>query len=540
MERKCHRIASSTEADHECDAPPSPPGSGTPRPIPIPTAAPSPLPIPLPLSIPLHTHHNWTERDDCLSSEGVSSVTHTVSSPPIAGFGSLASGRSCISTLPSSPSPSSPLCRLVSGGKEGSCSSLGPASMCHQSTAPSTSATSISIPLTLSLSLPPRNLNADFQKYGYEHVSVLGQGQFGCSHLVRSCGDGTLWVAKVIDLSEMDRDGVEEALSEAAILQRLDHPHIVKYRDSYINEDDCTLVIVMEYCEGGDLFSDIEKTSRSGSGSSGSGRYSERQILEWCSQLASALDYIHRQNILHCDVKSDNIFLTAQGSLKLGDFGIAREIRQGSASLSPVRCPQGTPHYMSPEMAHRDPLTDKSDCWALGCVLFELCCLTHLHPHQHPQLRRRDVCGPNAMRAMGGLGEEEWDPFSKKAFPSDYSLVLKSIVKRLLQKDSSARLSMEGLLLELRLQGIIPPPLTPTPAASRAASPSPPQQREGVLPHTPTPPTIYRLPSRLKSEVSMGAPTPLVSFADHAADGDVIDNDQIDGCGGGGGDTCCM
>lgn len=67
---------------------------------------------------------------------------------------------------------------------------------------------------------------------------------------------------------------------------------------------------------------------------------------------------------------------------KIGDLGIARELRRGSLALSPVRCPRGTPVYMSPEMCSKAALTERTDCWSLGCIVFEMCHLKHAFPSQ--------------------------------------------------------------------------------------------------------------------------------------------------------------
>lgn len=102
----------------------------------------------------------------------------------------------------------------------------------------------------------------------------------------------------------------------------------------------------------------------------------------WFTQLLHALNYIHKQKILHRDLKTSNIFLDGAPeacelhdySVKLGDFGISR-VLDGTreAAVTVV----GTPYYMSPEVCRSEPYNWKSDVWALGCVLYELCMLKH-------------------------------------------------------------------------------------------------------------------------------------------------------------------
>ncbi|NXW06047.1 NEK1 kinase, partial [Fregetta grallaria] len=130
-------------------------------------------------------------------------------------------------------------------------------------------------------------------------------------------------------------------------------------------ENGC-LYIVMDYCEGGDLFKKINAQKGI--------LFSEDQILDWFVQICLALKHIHDRKILHRDIKSQNIFLTKDGTIQLGDFGIAR-VLNSTAELA--RTCIGTPYYLSPEICQNKPYNNKSDIWALGCVLYEMCTLKH-------------------------------------------------------------------------------------------------------------------------------------------------------------------
>ena len=124
--------------------------------------------------------------------------------------------------------------------------------------------------------------------------------------------------------------------------------------------------IVMEYCESGDLAGIIKRRT--------SKPFSEKQILDWFVQLSMAVDYIHSRHILHRDLKSNNVFVTANNIIKLGDFGIARVLDR---TLEQAKTVIGTPYYMSPEVCESKPYSYKSDLWALGCILYEMCTRKH-------------------------------------------------------------------------------------------------------------------------------------------------------------------
>lgn len=201
-------------------------------------------------------------------------------------------------------------------------------------------------PPKLTLSLPPRGNAFDFRQLGYRYVSFLAEGSLGTLHLVQlehtegadddrnirrdSDSDTQLWVAKVVDLGVFPTSAeASQALLEAELLRRLEHKNIVAYRSSFITETH--LVIVMEFCENGDLHSFLNRLRESGE------YLPEELVFKWTKDIAEGLNYMHLQNVLHCDVKSSNVFLDANMNAKIGDLGIARELRRGASALSPTR-----------------------------------------------------------------------------------------------------------------------------------------------------------------------------------------------------------
>eukprot|EP00425_Heterocapsa_triquetra_P040341 CAMPEP_0195072640 /NCGR_PEP_ID=MMETSP0448-20130528/16180_1 /TAXON_ID=66468 /ORGANISM="Heterocapsa triquestra, Strain CCMP 448" /LENGTH=206 /DNA_ID=CAMNT_0040104657 /DNA_START=25 /DNA_END=642 /DNA_ORIENTATION=+ len=204
---------------------------------------------------------------------------------------------------------------------------------------------------------------SSLKDFNYEDIKVIGRGQYGKAHLVRKLGGESREIAKTIDLTCLSAKERETALQEVSLLRRLDHPNIVEYRDNFFMVD--TLVIIMQYCEGGDLQTFIKERQKR------KDRILEKKIMSYFVQVLQALQYIHGERILHRDLKTSNLFLMkSMQVVKLGDFGISR-VLEGSieAAITVV----GTPYYMSPEVCENKPYTFKSDVWSLGCVLYELC-----------------------------------------------------------------------------------------------------------------------------------------------------------------------
>ena len=127
----------------------------------------------------------------------------------------------------------------------------------------------------------------------------------------------------------------------------------------------------MEYADGilgltslgGDLSKRIKQTGKKA--------FNEEQILEWFCQMLLAIKDIHAKNIIHRDIKSQNVFLTKEGLVKIGDFGVST---QTSSCASTV---VGTPFYLSPEIINGAQYDSKTDVWSLGVLLYELCSLDY-------------------------------------------------------------------------------------------------------------------------------------------------------------------
>lgn len=161
-------------------------------------------------------------------------------------------------------------------------------------------------------------------------------------------------------MSERER---ADTLKEAKILEAFNHPNIIRFREVYKTKKG-KLCIVMDYADGGDLQKMIQNQR---------GRYfTESQLLDWFTQICLALKHMHDRKVLHRDIKCQNVFLTKNSIIKMGDFGIARVL---NSTMEVARSMVGTPYYLSPEIIEGRPYSFKSDIWSLGVMFYELCAL---------------------------------------------------------------------------------------------------------------------------------------------------------------------
>lgn len=173
----------------------------------------------------------------------------------------------------------------------------------------------------------------------YRKVKVAGKGSFGHALLVQSVVDRKLYIMKIIDVSRMDNKQKEEALNEVTVLKAMRHPYIITYRESFM--DKRCICIVMDYADGGDMYRKIAKQKQLGKG------FPENLLLDWFVQICLAIKHIHDRKILHRDLKTQNVFLTSKGEIKMGDFGIARILQH---TYDCAQTAIGTPYYLSPEI----------------------------------------------------------------------------------------------------------------------------------------------------------------------------------------------
>ena len=206
----------------------------------------------------------------------------------------------------------------------------------------------------------------------YKKVSTLGTGSFGTAYLVQCLSDNSLAVIKQIDIAQMSEEERRETLNEAKILEVLGHPNIVKFREVYKTKKG-KLCIVMDYADDGDMQGKIKSRFKTVDRQGKKNYMTEDELLNWFTQIALAMKHCHDKKILHRDLKSQNIFVTKRGMVKLGDFGIARVL---SNTRSKAKTVVGTPYYLSPEIIKSESYSFKSDIWSMGVLLYEMAALT--------------------------------------------------------------------------------------------------------------------------------------------------------------------
>ena len=197
----------------------------------------------------------------------------------------------------------------------------------------------------------------------FKVIKKLGQGTFGAVYKVFNEEDNNYYAIKKI-LLKAEEKKIQQQKNEAKILSKLQSENIVKYYDSFVDND--SFNIIMEYCDGLDLRKFINEHKQS------KVLIDKNIILYIILGICQGLKEIHNNNLIHRDIKPENIFLNADLTIKIGDFGLSKELNNFKDYAKSF---VGTFLYMSPEIFKGQKYNNKVDMWALGCIIYELCTL---------------------------------------------------------------------------------------------------------------------------------------------------------------------
>lgn len=260
----------------------------------------------------------------------------------------------------------------------------------------------------------------------YEPGEKIGQGTFGKVFKVKHKETGKDWAMKVINKEKAGGPVIKLLEREVGILKRVQHEHIISLNEVF--ETAKKMYLVMELCEGGEL-ADALKTRE---------RMSEEECKIIMSRLAGAISYLHKNDIVHRDLKLENILLAVDPNnledklyIKVTDFGLS-VVKGGTGHDNMMQDFCGTPIYMSPEIIDNKTYSQNCDVWAMGVILYIMLSGT-------PPFKSKDEDSLYDLIKKGELdfSDEFWANISVNA---------KSFLEKMMRVDPAHRLTATEML----------------------------------------------------------------------------------------------
>ncbi|KAE9412816.1 hypothetical protein Angca_003804, partial [Angiostrongylus cantonensis] len=260
----------------------------------------------------------------------------------------------------------------------------------------------------------------------FDFLTTIGKGSFGRVFQVMHKETGKIYAMKVLSKEHIrKKNEVKHVMAELNVLKaNFHHPFLVSLHFSFQNKD--KLYFVLDHLNGGELFSHLQKEKH----------FSESRSRFYAAQIASALGYLHENNIIYRDLKPENLLLDKYGYLVLTDFGLCKE-GMTPGSVTTTFC--GTPEYLAPEIILKKPYDLAVDWWCLGSVLYEMFYgLPPFYSKDHNEMYNRIVNEPLRIRRSVSAASTE-------------------IIIGLLQKDKHKRLGSKADFNEIKQHNFFKP-----------------------------------------------------------------------------------
>lgn len=266
--------------------------------------------------------------------------------------------------------------------------------------------------------------------------------------------DNKVYALKRVKINKMSKKEISDALNEIRFLASIRHKNIVGFLESFLENNETELCIVMEFCGCGDLAQKVERYKRRRT-------YIDEDVLwRYLIQCLKALEHLHEKGICHRDLKVANTFLAEDGSIKIGDMNVSKRLSKKGQLQTQI----GTPYYMSPEIWNNRPYDWSSDMWALGCMFYEvrrlcfynspstpLIIISSFHPPPPPSTI---ICAYQQLASLRPPFTGDSFPALKRAvvagryqpIPNKYSSPLHRVIALMLKVNPRERPSAENLL----------------------------------------------------------------------------------------------
>ena len=271
--------------------------------------------------------------------------------------------------------------------------------------------------------MEPFNIN-EFLYHKYKIIDIITKNEIKKVFLAERISNQEKIIIKEINLLNLDEQQKNVITQEGIIFLNLKHDNIVNCEEFHIENNE--VYIIMEYCEE-DLSKKIQRQKNLNQ------YFEEKQIIDWFIEICEGIKFIHDKKILYKNLNPENIFLTKDNHIKLGDFGIDKYLNQTKGKI-------GIGSYLSPEIIKGENYNYKNDIWNLGIILYELTQLKH-------PFEDKEISYENKIKK---IEKGEFFEFVN----ANYSVKILNLIQSLLKVNPNERLNMNDIILECHIINI--------------------------------------------------------------------------------------
>ncbi len=271
--------------------------------------------------------------------------------------------------------------------------------------------------------MEPLNIN-EFLYHKYKIIDIITKNKIKKVFLAERISDQEKIIIKEINLLNLDEQQKNIITQEGIIFLNLKHDGVVNFEEFHIENNE--VYIIMEYCEE-DLSKKIQRQKILKQ------YFEEKQIIDWFIEICEGIKFIHDKKIQYKNLNPENIFLTKDNHIKLGDFGIDKYLNQTNGKIS-------IGSYLSPEMIKGENYNYKNDIWNLGIILYELTQLKH-------PFEDKEISYENKIKKI-----EKGEFF--EFINTNYSVKILNLIQSLLKVNPNERLNMNDIILECHIINI--------------------------------------------------------------------------------------
>ena len=268
----------------------------------------------------------------------------------------------------------------------------------------------------------------------FNKIRRIGKGSYGEVFLIKSNKTQKEYALKAIKIKGVNQNILERIMIEVDNLKSLDHPNIISFKCAFESNIKVPLLnIITEYADNGDLEEKLKLHSNQKK------YFEENELLDWIIQNCLALQYLHGKDIIHRDIKPSNIFLMKNNTIKLGDFGISKNI----SIFHETRTMIGSPLYIAPEIIRNENYSFKADIWSLGVTFCHLMTLDFpFEGDDDPKIIYDNILKMNLNKKIFDKEKNNY----KEEILNKYSKEFIDLIKELMSLDPKKRPNINQIL----------------------------------------------------------------------------------------------